>query len=200
MDDVIFAKKCAGGDPAARNEFLAKYSRLIYKYILSVSRAYGRPQAADHADDIFQDFFCFLFADNGRKLLSFQGRNGCTLASWLRLVAARFTLDYLGKLKPLLSIEEDVPGAGSLKGILADAAQGASAVLMRDEQMDNLKECIETLETDDKYFIEMHIHRGVGLDALKEHLRTTRPALEMYKSRLIGRLRECFRKKGYVIA
>lgn len=47
--------------------------------------------------------------DNFLQLRRFRGDNGCTLASWLRMIAARRTIDHLRKSKtPANSLEESL--------------------------------------------------------------------------------------------
>ena len=55
------------------------------------------------------------------------------------------------------------------------------------------------MNSDDKYFLELYINRGLGLDKLKAILRASRPAIDMRKARLIERLRECFKSKGFLL-
>ena len=199
MDDFDLIKRCATGDKQARTQFIEKYSRLIYNYIVNVLYARKDPAAQCHVNDVFQELFCFLLEDNARKLCSFQARNGCTLASWLRQVTVNFTIDYLRKIKPELSLDGGDDEGGTLMGMLSYGSASAADSLHAREQMENLKDCIEMLGIDDKYFIELHINRGLKLDEVKTHLGISRNALDVYKSRLMNRLRDCFRSKGYVI-
>jgi DNA-directed RNA polymerase specialized sigma24 family protein len=43
------------------------------------------------------------------------------------------------------------------------------------------------------------INRGLKPEELKEHLRLSRGAIDMRKSRIIERLRDCFRSKGFAL-
>ena len=89
---------------------------------------------------------------------------------------------------------------GTLEDTLSDESSGIKESLQRQEQIGSLEECMELLASGEKYFIEMHLRRGMNLSMLAEHLRKSRAALEMYKTRLIARLRKCFKKKGYAVA
>ncbi len=199
MEELEFIGKCAAGDPLARNEFVGRYSRLMYNYIYSVLNVRATPSLEQHVDDIFQEIFRLLFENKGRKLRSFQGKNGCSFASWLRQVTVNFTIDYLRKQRPGLSFDTGVDGEGNLEGVLVDEGLEAPDSLHEREQMNNLKECIEVLDSHGKYFIELHIRRGVRLEDLREHFRISRAAIDVYKTRLMSRLRDCFKSKGYVI-
>jgi DNA-directed RNA polymerase specialized sigma24 family protein len=66
------------------------------------------------------------------------------------------------------------------------------------EKQKQLFECIEELTVDDKYFLELYLHRGMPLERLSCVLRISKPAADMRKSRIIERLRSCFEKKGFI--
>ena len=196
MNDLEFVQRCIKGEKPAWDEFLRQYSRLIYNYIHSVLNAKAYFPAQGLIDDIFQDFFCSLIKDDYRKLATFKARNGCTLASWLRQVTINFTIDYLRKIKPAVSIDDD-EGEFSLKDILSDNAVPVTDKLMQQERIAALKDCINGLNNDDKYFIELNINQGIRLEELKDYFKLSRGAIDMQKARIVQRLKDCFKSKGF---
>jgi hypothetical protein len=102
------------------------------------------------------------------------------------------------RIKPSFSLETAGDSDDGLLGVLVDGADGAFDRLSAGETMTGLKDCVEALGGDDKYFLEMHINRGVRLDDMREHLGISRSAVDVYKSRLMGRLRDCFKRKGFL--
>ena len=200
MDDLEFVQRCVKRDRSSWDEFLKRYSRLIYNYIYSVLRTKGTNQFnQDDVNDLFQEVFVSLTKDDFKKLSSFKARNGCSLASWLRQVTINFTIDYLRKVKPTVSLDEEIDDNFSLKDILVDDAPFIKDTLTRQEKLENLKDCIEKLEPQDKYFLELHINQGLKLEELKGILKLSRGAVDMQKARIIARLRECFKSKGFVL-
>lgn len=198
MDDLEFVQRCVKGDRDAWDEFIGKYSRLIYNYIhsvLNLSAAHRFNQ--EDKSELFQEIFCLLTKDNFKKLKSFKARNGCSLASWLRQVVINFTLDYLRKSKPAVSLDEETEDEIGLKNRIADSSALVSDILEDNEKAINLKECIEKLDTDEKYFLELHINRNLNFEELQGVFGFSRPAMDMRKSRIIGRLRDCFKVKGF---
>jgi RNA polymerase sigma-70 factor (ECF subfamily) len=196
MNDLEFLQSCVNQDAQAWDEFLKRYSRLIYSYIHSVLRNRGHTLPQEQLEDIFQELIFNLIKDDFKKLRSFQARNGCSLASWLRQVTINFTIDYLRKVRPALSLEEENEEGLSLKDMLADGSLPISDKANQEELLRHLAECIDALETKDKYFLELHINRGLRLEDLKGHLQLSRGAIDMCKSRILERLRDCFKKKG----
>lgn len=196
MNDLEFVQRCVKGDKQAWNEFVEKYSSLIYNYIHSVLKIKGRTFAQENINDLFQEIFVSLAKDNFKKLSTFCARNGASLASWLRQVTINSTVDYIRRLKPAISIDEENDDGLSLKEILSSDYPSVADTLNQEEKLTSLKDCIDKLGIDDKYFLELHIFSGVGLGELKDHFGISRPAVDMRKSRLIERLKECFKSKG----
>jgi RNA polymerase sigma factor (sigma-70 family) len=84
---------CLRGEKAAWNDFVRQYSGLIYH---TIKKTLSLSDTSQHLiDDIFQDIFLSLVRDDFAQLRRFRGDHGCTLASWLRMIAARRTIDYL---------------------------------------------------------------------------------------------------------
>jgi len=199
MDDLVFVQRCVKGDKRAWDEFVEKYSSLIYNYIHSVSRAKGHTFTQENIQDIFQEIFLSLVKDNFRKLSSFKAKNGCSLASWLRQVTINTAIDYIRKLRSDISIDEEIDDNFNLLEILSSDSPSAADTLSEDEKLGSLKDCIDKLTIDDKYFLELHIHRNLSLEELKAHLKVSRGAIDMRKSRIVERLKECFKGKGFAI-
>jgi RNA polymerase sigma-70 factor (ECF subfamily) len=197
MDDREFIRKCTSGEPQAWDEFIKKYSRLVYNYIFSTLKTRGARVSQETIEDIFQDIFICLFKDDFRKLKTFRGINGCTFASWLRLVVINHTLDHLDKIKPLVALDEEQGEGLSIKDLLMDPRQTAQEEAVSKERLKGLEDCIRLLKSEEKYFLELHVHRGLALEDLKEHFHLNRPALDMRKTRILEKLRDCFRNKGF---
>ncbi len=195
MSDLEFVRRCVRGDKRAWDEFVEKYSSLIYHYIHSVLKIKGHTFPQDNVNDIFQEIFVSLVKDNFKKLSTFKARNKASLASWLRQVTVNFTIDYIRKLKPGVSIDEEDESGFSLAEILASDSPSAADALSLEEKITRLKECIKRLELEDKYFLELHMHRGVRAEELKAHFRISRAAVDMRKFRIVEKLRECFKSK-----
>jgi len=197
MDDLEFVQGCLKGDKQSWNEFLSRYSRLIYNYIYSVLAVKGRNFSADQVNDIFQEIFHNLIKDNYKKLSTYQARNDCSLASWLRQVTVNFTIDYLRRLKPAISIDAQTEEGFSLKDTIADLSPAAIDFLNEQDRRKTLYDCIDLLDSDEQYFMELFLGQGLNLEQIKEHFKLTRGAVDMRKSRIFQKLQECFKRKGF---
>jgi len=199
MDDLGFVRRFVNGDKQAREELRVNYSRLIYSYIHNILAARGYSAGYGYAEEIFQGIFCSLIDDNCRKLRSFKAKNGCSLATWLRQVTINFTLSFLRKLKPMVALDEEMGGGSILADHLVDETHSARDLAGQAERLDRLQECISGLNTEDKYFIELHINHGLGFGELKDIFEVSRGAFDMRKSRILSRLKECFKNKGFML-
>ena len=197
MDDLRFVQACVKGDKQSWNEFLSRYSRLIYNYIYSVLAVKGISFSTEQVEDIFQEIFYSLIKDNYKKLATYQGKNGCSLASWLRQVTINFTIDYLRKLKPMVSIDVEIEEGLSLKDILKDLSAGAVEFLSNQDRRKTLQDCVDSLEPAEQYFMELFLNQGLNLEQIKECLKINRGAVDMRKGRILQKLQDCFKNKGF---
>jgi len=197
MDDLEFVQGCLKGDKQSWSEFLSRYSHLIYNYIYSVLAVKGRSFSNDQVEDIFQEIFHALIKDNYKKLSTYRARNGCSLASWLRQVTVNFTIDYLRRLKVSLSIDAETEDGFSFKDTLADLSPEAADFLSHQDKLKTLYQCIDSLEAGEQYFMELLLAQGLSLEQIRDHLKITRGAMDMRKSRIFQKLQECFKKKGF---
>jgi len=200
MDDLEFVQRCIKGDKESWDAFVAKYSRLIYNYIHHCLDFTGLNSLRhDIVNDLFQEVFCGLMKEDFKKLRGFKGKYGCSLASWLRQVTISTSLDYLRRIKPTLSLDQENDDTAGLAGILPDDSVSVRETLVDIEKIKNLKECIATLTTDDRYFLELYIRRNLSLEALRGILHISRGAADMRRGRIIERLKKCFKHKGFAL-
>ena len=192
-----FVQACVKGDKQSWNEFLSRYSRLIYNYIYSVLSVKGCTLTAEQVEDVFQEIFYSLIKDNYKKLTTYQGRNGCSLASWLRQVTINFTIDYLRKLKPMFSIDVEIEDGLSLKDILRDSSADVIDFLSDQDRRKTLRDCVNLLEPAEQYFMELFLNQGLNLEQIREYLKINRGAVDMRKSRIFQKLQDCFKTKGF---
>jgi len=198
MDDLKFVQGCLQGNKQSWSEFILRYSRLIYNYIYSVLSVKGRSISTEQVEDIFQEIFQALIKDNYRKLSTYQGKNGCSLASWLRQVTINFTIDYLRKLKASVSLDSEDEDGFTLGDTLKDFSPGAIEFLNNQDRRKALQECISLLESDEQYFLELFLNQELSLEEIKDHLKINRGAMDMRKGRILQKLQDCFKKNGFL--
>lgn len=191
--------ECLIGDRLAWDVFIDKYTRLVYKYIRHTFSVKSFPLShEDSAQELFQDIFLSLMKDNCRKLRSFTGVKGCKFATWLRTVVINATLDYMRKNRVLVSLDLENEENQPLRDILPDVSPDAVQWFSKKEHAAQLQQCIENLELEEKFFLELHIEHGWNAQRMMEYLNLSRSAVDVRKSRIVSKLRECFKKKGFI--
>ncbi len=198
MDDLKFVQGCLKGNKQSWSEFISRYSRLIYNYIYSVLTVKGCTASVEQVEDIFQEIFHVLIKDNYKKLSTYQAKNGCSLASWLRQVTINFTIDYLRKLKPVVSLDAENEDGFTLKDTLKDLSAGAIEFLNDQDRRKTLQECISLLESEEQFFLELLLNQGLSLEEIKDYFKINRGAVDMRKSRIFQKLQDCFKNKGFL--
>jgi len=197
MDDLEFVRQFVSGESQARDQFIKRYSRLIYNYIQYVLGAKGFKDTSIYAEDIFQGFITFLIEKDCKKLRAFKARNGATLATWIRYLVINFTKDYLRRLKPVLSLDIEKEEGGGFQDILADGSSSALDELSKKEEFKVLDDCIDLLDNEERYFLELNFQQKVSLEIMRDFLKLTSGAIDMQKTRLMRKLRDCFKRKGF---
>jgi len=107
MDDFELIQGCISGDKKAWDDFVDRYSRLIYDSIIRTFRKYGADFNKDVLDDLHNDVFVKLLDSDYKALRIFEARNGCKVATYIRTISVRKGIDFLRRIKPVISIEED---------------------------------------------------------------------------------------------
>jgi RNA polymerase sigma factor (sigma-70 family) len=95
VDEKELLESVFAGQAGAFEQLLERYRPLIY----SVFAAPGLSFPRDFHDDLFQSFVLALSNGDYRKLRAFEGRNSCSLATFLQVVATRFALDERRKFR-----------------------------------------------------------------------------------------------------
>jgi len=94
-EDRRLLSKCLAGDRGAWEKFVTRFSGLVYISVRDTLSSRGTFFSREDFEDLHNTVFLHLFENNCRKLSQYQGRNGCSPASWLRVVTVRMALNYV---------------------------------------------------------------------------------------------------------
>jgi RNA polymerase sigma-70 factor (ECF subfamily) len=176
------------GVPDARDRLFAAYAPVVHAAIhrYLAQRARGR---TDLADDLTQEVFVALFDDGARRLRNFEGRNGCSFAGWLRVVAVRMTIDVLRRDRRLVSLDDEGVAMTELRRTLRSDGADPARVAEGADTAAALRAAIDGLGAKDRLLVELHLLRGASLPAVAEALGVSANAAYVRKSRVLERLR-----------
>lgn len=95
IDDKVLLKQVLDHEPGAFEAFLERYRSLVFSVLYG--KGFGFPR--DYMEDIYQSFVLALTHRDYHRLRSYEGRNNCSVATFLTIVTTRFALDELRKWK-----------------------------------------------------------------------------------------------------
>ena len=178
---------CLNGDKAAWDALVLLYSKLAYSTIRKTLTLHHTLAQDDIVEDLHQDFFLSLCENDFRKLRQFRGDRGCSLASWLTVIAARLTIDFLRNQRPTSVEVADAVAQG-------DSDPGGAQTSAEQEKL--LAEAIQTLSPRDRILIDLAYRRGLPPEEIAAVLKTSVNAVYTYKSRVLDKIRAILRTSG----
>ena len=173
------------GEKAAWDAFVRQYSNLIYHTIKKTFSLHHAEPIPDSVDDLFQEVFLSLVKDDFTQLRRFRGDNDCTLASWLRMLAARRTIDHLRKVK----FQND-----SLEDHFTGAAEEVRDPGIDQDQTRLISKAVAELSPRDRIFIDLVFRHELPALNVAAILRISVGAVYTQKSRILDKLRKTLEK------
>ena len=188
-EDRRLISKCLSGDRGAWETVVRRFSNLVYQTVRSAFLAKQTSFSRQDLEDLHNTVFLGLFEQGCAKLKLYQGRNGCTLASWIRIVTVRTVLNHLRKKGadgPLWEKKKTpVEELSWLKG----EDQGALALMESAEQEKLVHEGMESLAPRDRLFMKLHIDQGLPVEEVAEALQISVQNAYVVKHRAVERLK-----------
>jgi len=188
--DLIVA--CARGDEAAREEFVAQYDGLIRYAMLMVLRQRGVVLSREELDDLHQVVLASFFERSCRRLQMYEGRNRASFATFVRVCAARQTLDYLRQRRrhpPAIEEAELAREPGASLGEHADPGVGPEEATSTRQTLLQVKEVVDSLPSREQLLVRLHFVEGMDIPAVARTLGISENAAHVLKSRIRAKLR-----------
>lgn len=181
---------CIRGDAGARRRFVEEYSGIVSYGVSVIFQQFGRPSRREEIEDLSQEVFLALFDQDARKLRQYQGRNGCSLASWVRVVANRLTIDKLRKEGRTISLDDPMNAeATKIRETRPDAAPGPEPQVEQALRAARVREMVEDLPPKDRLFVRLFYFQGLPIEEVAEMIGVTTNAAYVRKMRLHEKLR-----------
>jgi len=178
---------CLKGEKPAWDSFVLQYSGLVYHSIKKTLSLYHVESCPDIVDDLFQDFFVSLVRDDFLKLRQFRGDRGTNLATWLRVIACRQTIDFLRKREAPATTDTD---------IFSPNHPDPPISLIDQEQKELVSQALEILSTRDRLFVNLFFDKNLPPNEIANIFQVSTSAVYTQKSRILGNLREALRDSG----
>ena len=189
------------GDKKAKEAFVKKYTKDIYKTIHHRLIKYNVDFLYHEEDEIYTSFFLYLFENNYKKLKSFRGKNNCSLKTWLQTVTLNFTRNEIKKEKkrhkshiPIDTIEDSSHYNKIKKDSSLNRQVEPDVEFEKRENEKILKELKEDLNTEDRLFLKLYFEKRLSPKEIAKILNITESTVYSKKSRIIDKLRKIAKK------
>lgn len=188
-EDRQLLARCFSGDPEASDVLVRRFSNTVYATVLHALRARQVSFNTQDLEDLHHTVFLGLFDQGCKKLRQYQGKNGCSLNSWIRVVALRIVLNYVRKKgvdapswqKKRIPIED----LSSLHSEEADPP----TVMEQKEQEKLVENGIQHLAPRDRLFMKLHFSLGLPMEKVAQAMQISVDNAYTIKHRSVERLR-----------
>ncbi len=133
--------------------------------------------------------FLRLFENRCKRLRQYQGKNGCSLASWIRMIAVRTVFDHLRKrgLDAMAWQKKRIP-LEALPELKCDEVE-FGVQLEKAEQERLLQNAMQKLPPRDRMFMKLHVDHALSIAEIAETMQLSISNAYTVKHRAIQRLK-----------
>jgi RNA polymerase sigma factor (sigma-70 family) len=185
---------CCKGDRSAQEAFVRRFSNLVYSTVLQTCKARGAEGPDLNPDDLHNTVFLRLLERRCRRLRQFKGKNGCSLASWVRVITVRTVIDHLRQRKDALSHPTRLDTDEPLVRLQADIPEPWQ-LLDQYERQQMIRAALASLRPRDRLLIKLHCLQDLPLREVAGILNVTENNAYSMKHRAIKRLKAVIEKK-----
>ena len=141
-------------------------------------------------DDFRQDLLLALFSDDGRKLRQYEGRNGASLATWLRVVVTRFAIDRIRRSAGGPAVDSlEGPASERKLAVVEDEKKTPEGAVLQAERRRQVLALLQELSPGDQLFVRLFYYQDATIEEVSEAMGISRNAAYVRKMRLHRRLR-----------
>jgi len=188
LADHRILQGCIAGDRKAQDAFVRRFSNLIYQIVQGTLRARNLSLPKPDLEDLHNTVFVKLFEKRCRKLRQYQGKNGCSISSWIRLIAVRTILDSFRKDRTdILTRRENIVTLDSVVN-MAGEAPGQWAFMENAERSKLMQKGLQRLPARDRLLLKLHCEEGLSLSEVAGILKISEGNAYSIKHRAIKRL------------
>lgn len=194
LSDRELINGCLARDKTASEAFVRRFSRLVFSSILGVIKSKGVFISQQDVEDLHNTVFVSFFEKRCRKLKHFEGRNGCSLASWVRMVTVRAVLDFLRRRSDPLSRSESLTPLDLIPEAPDEAQSSAWTRMVAKEQRMLIEQGLQRLMARDQLIIRLHCLEERPLAQVAAIIDVSEANIHSVKHRAIRRLKEAVAK------
>jgi RNA polymerase sigma factor (sigma-70 family) len=195
ISDRELVAGCINGDESTQELFVRNFSNLVYAAILGVVKANTASLSRHDIEDLHSTVFLKLFEHRCRKLGQYKGKNGCSLASWVRMIAVRTVLDHLRRRKDAMARPDRLVNMEAAADLRSRAPSPLSR-LAEAEQVRMMEKALCRLSERDQLMIRMHCLEGCSLNQMAQVLKVSANTIHSVKHRAVQRLKQAVERES----
>jgi RNA polymerase sigma-70 factor, ECF subfamily len=188
-DDQRLVEACRSSDRSAAETLVRRHSDTVYRAVQGTLLSRQVDFSSQDLEDLHNTVFLKLFERGCRKLAQFEGRNGCSFKTWIRVVTVRSVLNDLRDRNPhgLGSQHRRMP-IETLTALISQdpdpeaRLQAAQKRLLLDQ---GLAQCNPV----DRLFFKLHFENDLALPEVADILGISVESTYTRKHRLVKRLK-----------
>jgi len=187
-DEKTLLKRCLNQDKKAWDIFVEKYNRIIYNAIIRTLKKHSFPTENQVVDDLFQTVFLSLLESNCKKLRQFEWK--CKLSSWIHIIAARTTIDFLNKQTRQVSLNGDTEEEKSIKKKTSNGRPNPGEMVEQKEERKILEQLIDMLNPKERLFIELYYDKDLSSSEVSKIMNIEPNYMYLIKNRVREKMKE----------
>jgi RNA polymerase sigma-70 factor (ECF subfamily) len=189
-EDRLLLSRCFSGDGEAWEIFVRRFSNLVYQAVRHTLMAKHMPFSRLDVDDLYSTIFLEFFEKGHRKLRQYRGTNGCSLSTWVRVVAVSIVLDHVRKkgLDGLSAQKTRIP-IDDMPALGTRDHDDVFEHMERAEQERLLRDAIQYLPPRDRLFVKLHFEKEVPVDEVADAMQLSINNAYTIKHRIIAKIR-----------
>jgi RNA polymerase sigma factor (sigma-70 family) len=188
-NDRKLLSECLAGDRQAAEAFVRRFSDLVYRSVRCSLLARNVAFNREDVEDLHNTVFLRLFEQGYKKLRQYRGINGCSIASWIRMITVRTVLDHLRK-KGIYTVAwqkrrvclDNLPELRAAEGNFWPEIDNA-------ERERLLEDGMQRLPPRDRLFLKLHFEQGFSVTEVAETMQLSINNAYTVKHRAIEKLK-----------
>jgi RNA polymerase sigma-70 factor (ECF subfamily) len=183
LDEAALLRGLIAQDETAWREFHLRYARLIYSSILRVTAGFSAIIGPEDVREIYAVLCVQLLSNDKRRLRCFEPSRGNKLSTWIAMLAAHTSYDYLRRMRR-------EPHRGSLSEALelSSPSPDPCDVSLWREQAELVMELLRSFSEKDREFVSLYYVEELEPEQIAERLSISVQTVYSKKHKIRSRL------------
>lgn len=186
LEDLPLLRKVITGDDLAWTVFYARFRNLMIACISRVCLRSGVRLQADDMGDVLGDVCMNMVAHDFRRLRLYKVDGGCSVSSWIGVIATSTAHDYLRRerrrrLDPMLDSDLER---------VAPPVDGPDCTLVDRQQRAFVDRALAKFSARDKRFVELYFLEALEPEAIAEEMGVSVSTVYSKKAKIKSRLKK----------